>query len=96
MYKANWDAAFDVKKNKMRIGIVIRDSRGEVIATLFNCEDHVTSQKIAEFNALRRALVLCAEIDIHAVVFEGDAKSIIEEINSVEESWAPYGLLLVE
>jgi hypothetical protein len=38
--KLNWDAAVDEKRCKMGIGIVVRNSSGEVLAILFTKREH--------------------------------------------------------
>lgn len=80
----------------MDIGIVVRDFAGEIIAAFNNSNEHVASPKIAEIIALKRAMIFCTEIGLQNVIFEGDAKVIIEEINSTETCWATYGHLVEE
>jgi hypothetical protein len=39
--KVNWEAAVENTKKKMSIGVIIRDSKGEVLATLYEPNDHI-------------------------------------------------------
>jgi hypothetical protein len=39
--KVNWDAAVENTKKKMGIGVIIRDSKCEVLATLYELKDHI-------------------------------------------------------
>lgn len=60
MFKANWNVTLDIKSRKNRIGIVIRDCIGEMIVACSSKKDYVSSLKIAEIYALKRAMLLCA------------------------------------
>lgn len=46
--KINWDAAVDKNKKKMSIDIIIRDNKGEVMATLSEPNDHIIIPDIAK------------------------------------------------
>lgn len=47
MYKANFDGALDEEKQKMGMGIVIRDSNGDVIASMGAARNFVISRYMA-------------------------------------------------
>lgn len=93
-YKASWDAVLDKENNIMGVGIVVRNAKGEVIAALCNKEEDVSSPLIATTRALWLAINLCMETGLKDVIFEGDAKKIVEEVNNSEENWAPHGQLI--
>lgn len=96
MFKANWNATLDIKSRKMRIFIVIRDCIGKMISTCSSKKDHVSSPKIAESYALKRAMLLCAELGLLSIAFEGDAIVLIEGVNAREERCVPYGQIIAE
>ncbi|KAF5468935.1 hypothetical protein F2P56_013043 [Juglans regia] len=48
IYKLNFDVVVDLKNRRIGIGIVIRDSNGEVMVTVCSRKDHVISPFIAE------------------------------------------------
>ncbi|XP_035541705.1 uncharacterized protein LOC118344698 [Juglans regia] len=56
--KVNWDAALDVKNKKVGIGVIIRDSEGEILACLCSMMDAHLKPVMAEGHALRRAMNL--------------------------------------
>ncbi|KAF5456943.1 hypothetical protein F2P56_021090 [Juglans regia] len=93
-YKANWDAAFDVKKMKMAAGMVMRDSEVELIASLSMPKFYVGSAKLAEIHALWRYVAFCSEVGLDAVTFEGDALSVIREGQHLEENLAWHGQMI--
>ncbi|XP_042954599.1 uncharacterized protein LOC122291013 [Carya illinoinensis] len=86
--KVNFDAAFDKSLNRGAIGIVVRDCEGKLKACLTTSRDQVFSAAQAEKAALQRALDMCIDMDLNHVVFEGDAKAIIEAVNSRNEDFS--------
>lgn len=36
MYKLNFDGALDAKKNRVKVGVVIKNNKGEVMAIMVN------------------------------------------------------------
>ncbi|XP_042953505.1 uncharacterized protein LOC122290053 [Carya illinoinensis] len=86
--KVNFDAAFDKSLNRGGIGIVVRDCEGKLKACLTTSRDQVFSAAQAEKAALQRALDMCIDMDLNHVVFEGDAKAIIEAVNSRNEDFS--------
>ncbi|XP_042974694.1 uncharacterized protein LOC122306328 [Carya illinoinensis] len=89
MFKVNVDAAFDKSLNRMGMGIIVRDSEGKIQACLTAPKEWVFSAAQAERAALQRAMFMCFEMGMHQVIFEGDAKVVIDAINSKEmdSSW---------
>ncbi|XP_040988095.1 uncharacterized protein LOC121235763 [Juglans microcarpa x Juglans regia] len=95
--KANWDAAVDVKIKKVAIGVVVRDLNGEVLACLCSCFINNSIPSVAEAVGtvgLRRAALLCTELGLSNVIFEGDSKLVVNVTISGEEIGAEYGSIL--
>ncbi|KAF5463191.1 hypothetical protein F2P56_019127 [Juglans regia] len=80
--KVNLDACFDKIQQNMSIGIVIRDSSGDVQVMLAAPRSFVPSAYIAECYALLRAVSLCQELGFELVEYESDAKNVVDAINS--------------
>ncbi|KAF5447234.1 hypothetical protein F2P56_032802 [Juglans regia] len=89
LLKANFDAAFDKKEERMGMGVVIRDNNGDLQATLVAPRDNIVSAFMAESVALLRAMELCQELGFNMVEFEGDAKAVVDAVKSSAEdnSW---------
>lgn len=68
----------------MGIGIIIKICNGVLVATLCDSSNNVASPKIAEIHIFFRAMKLCTEIGLYEVQFKGDAKLVIEEVNSID------------
>lgn len=73
----------------MGMEIVIRDYTVSLQACLTASRDHIHSVFQAEGEALHRAMGLCLELGLSHVFFEGDAKVVIDVVNSKKEdnSW---------
>ncbi|XP_042969036.1 uncharacterized protein LOC122301713 [Carya illinoinensis] len=80
---------FDKDRGRMGIGVVVRDSEGALIGSLVAPKRNVTSAFQAEGHALHRAMVFCIELGLMHVCFEGDAKAVVDAVNSETEdnSW---------
>lgn len=67
----------DKTKNKMGILIIIKDNSREVLVCLSSSLQFQSSPIAVECNTLLRALLLCTELDLQQVTFEGDALVVI-------------------
>ncbi|XP_059436480.1 uncharacterized protein LOC132169465 [Corylus avellana] len=68
--KVNWDAAVDKHKRKMGIGVIVRDSMGEVLTTLSAPKDYINEPDIAEVMAALRIVLFCGELGFLRVILE--------------------------
>ncbi|XP_042962682.1 uncharacterized protein LOC122296954 [Carya illinoinensis] len=89
--KVNWDAALKIKEGRMGIGVVIRDENGDVMVSLCSQRRNVRDPLVAELQALRQAMKLCADLNITDVIFEGDALKVVKAVNNPESSWEWHG-----
>ncbi|XP_041009371.1 uncharacterized protein LOC121253427 [Juglans microcarpa x Juglans regia] len=80
-FKLNFDPTFVSDENFMGIGIVLRDCRGDAEVVLAAPRRYVNSMFQTECYALLRGLQLCHELGFHHVIFEGDAKHVIDSIH---------------
>ena len=96
-YKANCDGAILPDINCARLGVVIRDSEGMVIAALSKRVPLPPSN--LEALACRKSITLAHEIRLQDVIFEGDFEVVFKHITTnstclalfghiVEESWS--------
>jgi hypothetical protein len=92
--KTNWDAAIDLKGNRMGVGVIIRNEAGSVIAAMCAVIPFITDPTVAEAVALWRAVTLCGELTLQRIQFEGDAKEIVLAINNQGPCRCRYGHLI--
>jgi len=79
-FKANFDASLFDGTNSVRIGVVVRDHLGCVIAALSQQVNLIHSVDIAEALAARQAVVLARELSLFNVIFEGDCLCVIQAL----------------
>jgi ribonuclease HI len=78
----------------MGIGVIIRDERGAVVAAWSKLCQGSIEPTMGEVTALFYAESLCRELGIHEVIFEGDAKQVVDAINSNTSKWSRFGHLI--
>ncbi|KAF5481089.1 hypothetical protein F2P56_001774 [Juglans regia] len=93
-FKANWDAALDVKQRKVGLGVVIKNDRGEVMAACCESKNFVEQPAIAEGWALRKAMELCEDLKFNKVILEGDAQVVVNAVNSQTEDLSYFGSII--
>lgn len=90
-YKVNFDGAIFQDVRLAVIGIVIHDSKGEVIAAL--SEKTYLPPTVEDIYALacRRAMSFAHEVGLRDVVIEVDSETIIKHLNSESDCLASFG-----
>jgi len=81
-FKINWDASIDIKGNRIGIGLVVRDSRGECIAAKCVCLLVKGDSRIAESLVALHAVYFGKFLELRDVIFEGDSSQVVAEIIS--------------
>lgn len=78
--KFNWDAA--ISSNSSGLGGCIRDKEGEVILS-FSCNLHSLLEPIiVEAMALRKVMLICKELNLSMIAFEGDCLQVVSAASS--------------
>ncbi|XP_059456501.1 uncharacterized protein LOC132186539 [Corylus avellana] len=80
--KANCDATIARQQDRMGLGVVIRDSWGNMLAAECVVQEGCLASAVAEAKAFLLAIRLCHDLCLTQVHFEGDAKSVIDSVNS--------------
>ncbi|KAF5472027.1 hypothetical protein F2P56_008777 [Juglans regia] len=93
-FKANWDAACDIKHRQMGKGVIIRDEKGEVIVAFSGARGNVDQPVIAEGLTLRKALELCSDLGLNKVTCERDAQNIVKAVYTLDEDLYYYGSII--
>lgn len=92
-FKVNWDASINSKDKCIGIGIVVRDSLGEVVGARCIMQETEMDPKSAESMAALKAVLFCKEVGFSQVIFEGDASQVILDINSPPPHFSKAGHL---
>jgi hypothetical protein len=82
--KFNWDAAVDKEGGRIGMGVIARDSVGEVVVMNSVLMDFVQDPSLAEALAARQAVELSLAMGLKNCIFEGDALEVIKAINQEE------------
>lgn len=69
----NWDIEVREAGNKIGVGVTIRDSEGEILATLMQPLCFCSQPTIAEAEGLVSTVILCTKLGLQNVMFEGDS-----------------------
>ncbi|KAL0008813.1 hypothetical protein SO802_010315 [Lithocarpus litseifolius] len=64
------------------IGVVVRNEKGEVMASLAKKLPILESVEMLEALAVRRAVIFSAELGLHQVVIEGDSEIVFKALSS--------------
>ena len=76
MYKLKYDAALFSDLGKTRVGAVIRNEKGEVMAAMTACGPAVQTSEEAELLTCQRALEFAVDAGFHRLIIEGDNSNV--------------------
>ncbi|XP_075654568.1 uncharacterized protein LOC142624725 [Castanea sativa] len=94
LYKLNFDGALFRDQGDAGLGVVIRDSSGQVVGALAERIPIPKSAATVEARAYRRALLSAKELSIYEIVCEGDAEVIVRALMAKEVENPKYGHVL--
>ncbi|KAK3219971.1 hypothetical protein Dsin_013941 [Dipteronia sinensis] len=92
--KINRDAAVDSMTGKIGIGVIIRDSRGEVLASSAQTISASLSASTAEALAVFSCLIFARDSGLSPVIIESDAQVVVNLINSGNIPLSDIGLII--
>ena len=96
LYKANFDAAFFGNSSTTGIGVVVRDSKGEIIAALSQKILEPHSVDAAKALASCRAVVFAKELCLLSVIVEGDSMLVVQAVTNKRENLKLFGHVVKE
>jgi ribonuclease HI len=94
MVQGELDVAIDNSKARVGIGVILRDERGQVLAAMSKTRNGTLEPSTGEAFATSTAICFCRDIGVQRVVLEGDAKQIVDAVNSNLTSWSRFGHLI--
>ena len=81
-FKLNFDASIFQDGENSEVGAIIRNDRGEVMASLSAKGPPVTSSEEAEIYACRRAVEFAVECGFLELVLEGDNQALMDALST--------------
>ena len=94
MYKTNYDGAVFAKSEEARIGVIVRDVNGDVIAALAEKIPYAGSVEVLEALAARRAAKFVVELGLLGSEFEGDTEVVWRALKSADEAHSSIGEII--
>ena len=91
-YKVNVDAAF--KGENAGIGVVIRDSVGDLIATLAAPVKGIHEPQFLEAVAIAKGLEYANELALTGFSMESDCLALVDRINAMAEDYSVNGHII--
>ena len=89
--KINFDGAVFREIDEVRLGVVVRDHEGRVMASMFEKIRLPSSSDEAEAMETVRAISFTLELHLPFVIVEGDSELIISALRREEESFSSFG-----
>jgi len=80
----------------MGMGIVVRDSQGEVKAAMCDVIPYIRDLVVAEAIGAQCAVQFCRNLGLQSIELEGDAREIILALSNPAEVDSIHGHLLIE
>jgi len=74
-YKANWDAAVDIKRGRRGFGAIIRDSGGHEVAARSTTQNSIVDPIVVEAWAGMVAANLCKDVGVFLILFSNQIPS---------------------
>ncbi|XP_042958203.1 uncharacterized protein LOC122293808 [Carya illinoinensis] len=94
VFKANWDVAVDKGKCKIGVGVMIRNWEGRVVASLRSPKDYFPNPHLAESYGVLKAILLCKQLELTQVIFEGNAKQVVLTLNNLNQVESSTGMIM--
>jgi ribonuclease HI len=90
-YKINWDVGIDEKKNRLGVGIIIRDAEGKVTAARSLTVQSKPTPVVGEAIGAFYAADFGRDIGVQNVILEGDSLIVVKALQTEAENLSLYG-----
>ena len=95
-FKVNFDASWSKVDCNVRIGVVVRDHKGEFYAAMSKVGVRVDSAEVAELVVAREVLVFAIEVGFLDTMLEGDNMVVMQSLRSNIDGLASGGTILTD
>ena len=90
-FKLNYNAAVFSDLGRTRVGAMICNEKGEVMAAMTACGPAVQTSEEAELLACRRAIEFAVDAGLHMLIIEGDNSNVTHAISSSVDNYSLFG-----
>lgn len=94
MININWDVAIGKSCSRIGLGVIARDCWGRVLVARSITKALVVDSATIESLATFQGMILGNELGANCIIFEGDAKQIVQAVNSKEPCNSKHGHLV--
>ena len=94
LVKTNFDGTFLKEEGAAGIGVVIRNSTGQVLAALSEKIHAPASVTVLEMLAARRAAAFTRELGIERCILEGNSQIVVKALHDGDKTFSEFGHLL--
>ena len=93
-FKTNFDGTFLKENGAARIGVVIKNSTGQVKVALSEKIHAPTLITVLEMLAARRAVAFTRELGIESCISEGDSQTVVKALHDGDKTLSEFGHIL--
>lgn len=91
LYKANWNAAIDIKNGRIGVSIIARDSWRQVVVAHSLTISALVDSVVVEAWAASHAVLFAKETGLLDLILKGDAFQVVNQINAESSSLSGIG-----
>lgn len=93
IFKINWEVDVDKGYGRIRIGIVVRDHKGVVLAARSTPKNILVDLVVVEALSTLCAVKFSKDMSFHDIILEGDALQIVHVVKAGNKNWSKFGHL---
>ncbi|XP_042969053.1 uncharacterized protein LOC122301732 [Carya illinoinensis] len=95
-FKVNWDGAVDKTKCMIGIGVVVRDEKGQIIATMRHKKMQLPDPLLTESYGALIAVQFAKDLGLTQIELEGDSLLIAKALQEENEAWSSTSMFICE
>jgi hypothetical protein len=80
--RVNWDVAVAKTKQRMGVGVIIRDRQGCVLATMISLRPYITDPIVAKTVATLAVVVFAKDLGLQKIQMKGEALQVVKALQN--------------
>ncbi|KAK5819095.1 hypothetical protein PVK06_024054 [Gossypium arboreum] len=93
-FKINFDATFDIKENRSRLEIIVRNFKGDILASNTTVHENIPLVFAVKAIACLQAVIVDRDLGIMHVVIEGYSLTVIKKVQNTKRHKSTIGLYI--
>ncbi|XP_042958071.1 uncharacterized protein LOC122293596 [Carya illinoinensis] len=95
-YKINWDSSVNKQKYQVGVGVIVRDCKGHVMATMRHNKQMYPDPLLAESYGALQAAKLGVDLGLRQIILEGDSLQVINTLHEDRDGLSSALMFLYE